>query len=370
MRNYVRYFAAVTLIIIAASLICLKVHGLNKVTKTIPAEVSALFKNVQIGSPQTYKDMTIYPIVAGNPKGEKMLLLDDSIKDNIIEITEKGSSGSVNSLDLQKNESKSPVFMMAGEIVKGAKQDRIIGHDIILDKDSKKYTISVYCVEQGRWVKHSEKFEPSGVVGTNALRSAVAQSKSQSAIWNEVATKNKSMGAVSDTSNYRASYETKAYKEEGAAYVSHFLSLAEKNPKMVGVIVKINDKVTNMDVFGDHDIFKGLWPKLLKAYSQDAVDESSIKSLPKTATPQEFMNALKNCNYNEMSNPGLGNEFSIKGDKVAGNVLTHSADIMHLALFADSSKGEPVTKYNDDQQINATQQRNYEQIPNIVRPPR
>jgi len=66
-----------------------------------------------------------------------------------IVITEVSSSGTVNILYAQ-NVSIDTLYLMAGEIIKGGKQDRIIGSDVVVLPGEKK-NISAFCVERGRW---------------------------------------------------------------------------------------------------------------------------------------------------------------------------------------------------------------------------
>lgn len=361
MKNYfkdLKYFFLIFITLSVAVFFASKGFTLSKSVNNQPIGINKLLNNVHIGPAETFRNMTIYPLVAKTAQGDQLLLLDEATGNGTIEIKERGA-GDVNNLELQKNSSKYPVFLMAGEIVKGAKQDRIIKNDILLDKDYKQYTIAVYCVEQGRWVKQSDKFESAGVMGANKLRSTVVQGKSQSEVWSEVAKKNKSLDASSSTSNYRASYESSPYKDEAESYISHFISLSRKNPNYVGVIVEVNNKVSNLDVFGDHDTFSSLWPKLIKAYSQDAVDDNFISGLPRISSASSFFNSLKYSDLREVSNPGIGNEYSIIGDQTAGNMLTYNNNIIHLALFADAG-GK--TYINDDQR-----EQNYQQIPDLIR---
>ena len=59
------------------------------------------------------------------------------------------------------NNSKRPLLLLAGEIVTGGKQDRVIGKDRIVPAESDPVDLSVFCVEPGRWVATSEHFGAS-----------------------------------------------------------------------------------------------------------------------------------------------------------------------------------------------------------------
>ena len=76
----------------------------------------------------------------------------------------------VNQLVLVNN-SKRPLILLAGEIVTGGKQDRVIGKDRIIPAESDPIDLGVFCVEPGRWTGSSDRF---GVGGSNARRDAGA----------------------------------------------------------------------------------------------------------------------------------------------------------------------------------------------------
>ena len=63
----------------------------------------------------------------------------------------------VNQLVLVNN-SKRPLILLAGEIVTGGKQDRVIGKDRIIPAESDPMDLGVFCVEPGRWVGSSDRF--------------------------------------------------------------------------------------------------------------------------------------------------------------------------------------------------------------------
>lgn len=341
----------------------------------IPQEINSLLSNIEVGSPINYDNMTVYPLILKNADSQHFTFLDEAIKSGIIEIKEIGS-GNVNSLELIKNSSNLPAYIMSGEIVKGAKQDRVISNDLVFGKESGKYTIPVYCVEQGRWVNKSEKFDAAKLVASQKLRKTVSQKVSQSAVWSEVSKKNQALGASTQTSNYRDSYESKEFKENASKYIAHYLSLPEKNPNYLGAIIQIDNKLTNttihdnkftnIDIFNNNETFKTMWPMLLKAYAQDAVDSNITFSLPEFSSAHDFLNSINKSNFSEMANPGLGVEYKISSQKTAGNVLIFNNTVIHLALFTESTdKIQPHNSNNGPSSNNIQQIQN---IPNIVSP--
>ncbi|MEI9970328.1 MAG: DUF6569 family protein [Terracidiphilus sp.] len=49
------------------------------------------------------------------------------------------------------NHSKRPLLLLAGEIVTGGKQDRIVAKDRIVPADADPIDLGVFCIEPGRW---------------------------------------------------------------------------------------------------------------------------------------------------------------------------------------------------------------------------
>src|SRR5204863_7082054 len=59
-------------------------------------------------------------------------------------------TGNVNQLEIE-NSGSEPVFIQAGDIVKGGQQDRTLMVSLLLPPKSGRIPIASFCVEQGRW---------------------------------------------------------------------------------------------------------------------------------------------------------------------------------------------------------------------------
>ena len=65
-------------------------------------------------------------------------------------------TGSVNEL-LIENAGDVDLFIQAGDIVKGGRQDRTIGVDFVVPARSGRIPLPVFCVEQARWHRRGEE---------------------------------------------------------------------------------------------------------------------------------------------------------------------------------------------------------------------
>ena len=133
-------------------------------------------------------DLTLFPVVrAGGkmPPADQFLTLDEGLKNGEVEVTEAGrvrglvrSRGGavlpyrgdqVNTLVLVNN-SKRPLLLLAGEIVTGGKQDRVIAKDRIVPAGGDPIDLSVFCIEHGRWTESSEKFGATAKTSVGSRR--------------------------------------------------------------------------------------------------------------------------------------------------------------------------------------------------------
>src|SRR5882672_2638746 len=152
--------------------------GQNQPVAAGPVESSGykVLKPIESG------DLTLFSVVRTSgkmPPADQFLTLDEGLKNREVEVTEAGrvrglvrsrggatlaSRGDqVNTLVLV-NHSKRPLLLLAGEIVTGGKQDRVIAKDRIVPVGEDPIDLSVFCIEPGRWVAKSTNF---GVLGGN-----------------------------------------------------------------------------------------------------------------------------------------------------------------------------------------------------------
>src|SRR5512147_2546224 len=125
-------------------------------------------------APISHGNLTIFPVVASSTHdASEFLTLDEGLRTGDVIVTEAGriqplirrggrpipiGGGEVNRLVLVNNSNR-PLLLLAGEIVTGGKQDRVIGKDRIVPAHSDPVDLSVFCVEPGRWTEVSSNFK-------------------------------------------------------------------------------------------------------------------------------------------------------------------------------------------------------------------
>jgi hypothetical protein len=149
-----------------------------------------------ITSIKTKDNLSVVQFYTSDSGTFNYISLEVAMKNNAIEMVEIGESGSVNDIYVA-NKSDQFVFMMDGDIILGAKQNRVINTSILLPPQTKKH-IPVSCVEQGRWQKTSPMFRAASFTAPDSVRKAKmmdvdrnlkrgeGHSSNQGKVWNKV----------------------------------------------------------------------------------------------------------------------------------------------------------------------------------------
>ena len=241
---------------------------------SVAAADEKLGDNVSVREPMTYKNLSLIPLVADKvPKTGDFMVLDEGMDKGLVVINEKGQGGSVNELSLE-NRSDKALFLMAGEVVLGGQQDRIIGRDTIIPPKGKQ-DVPVFCVEHGRW-SGDKRFRAGKALAHTKLRNE-ANYGGQGKVWQEVADKNKKRGETNGTDTYRAVAEKS--EKDVTAYTTYFIAalrgVADAD-KMVGFGVAVNGKIVAVEQFGAPALYRKMEGKLLRSYVLQAVDEPTV----------------------------------------------------------------------------------------------
>ncbi|MCX6972596.1 MAG: hypothetical protein NTV93_20935 [Verrucomicrobia bacterium] len=192
-------------------------------------------------------------------------------------------TGNVNQL-LIENPGDHDLFIQAGDIVKGGRQDRTLGADFIVPAKSGKVPIPVFCVEAARW--HKRKNEPdahfsksSDYASSKKLRAALRTSKSQGEVWASVKEEqeklSESLGSDATSAESPSSLQL-SYEKQAASLDEYLAGLGSAlSTDSVGVVWAINGKLSHADIYGGPVLFRKVWKKLLRAAAFEAIGERS-----------------------------------------------------------------------------------------------
>ena len=198
-------------------------------------------------------------------------------------------TGTVGELQIE-NLGDLDVFIQAGDILKGGRQDRVIGVDFILGKRSGRVPIPTLCVEQSRWHRRGSESDvvfsasPS-YLSSKSVKLGTKVSASQAQVWSSVASEQQKLSKAVDSevaaqesaSSYQLTLEHEKVQERIKSCVETLRKEAANQKDTVGFVFAIGDDLNSADVYANHDLFLQLWDKLLNAAATEAVAESKLK---------------------------------------------------------------------------------------------
>ena len=207
---------------------------------------------------------------------------------------------------------------MAGEVVKGGKQDRVLAQDMILPPDGKKVNISVFCVEKNRWsYGESGKFDTYFSVSSNSIRQKVIQEQDQSAVWEEVGKTVKKNNTETNTGTYTSLINSKEYNKELSEYLNFFLKSLKAKNNCIGFVGVSGNKIIGCDIFATSDLFNKQSETILKGYITEAITNGDSVNI-KYETVKNYLEEILTVQQNKQDNAinEKGAQYKYKNKKI------------------------------------------------------
>jgi hypothetical protein len=344
--------------------------------------------------PITQGDLTIFPVVTAKGRDTSdFITLDEGIRSGEVVVTETGNlhpmirrrrtvpvqpgGAQVNRLVLVNN-SKRPLILLAGEIVTGGKQDRVVGKDRIVPAESDPVDLAVFCVEPHRWVEKSTKFDTQGfLMAQPSVRAKAMADKDQQRVWDQVNSAKTTMSArlakppepsvspgssvspaysstvevqaaqaeIAGTSSYAVTRENKVVQKQLDAITAPMQKSYEsvirqlRNQNAVGVVVAVRGRIVWADIFASHALLNKYWPKLLQSYAAESLTASDAHREPSMKEALHFLEDWTARHETVESEPGLYRQRELVGDRFHAFVLTSllgkEGFDLHLSKMAD-----------------------------------
>jgi hypothetical protein len=296
--------------------------------------------------PITYENLTIFPVVSsGGYDTSAFMTLEEGLSRGDVIVREQGTETmirdrdgvhpavqnyggpSVNQLVLI-NRGKRPLLLLAGELVSGGKQDRIIGKDRIVPVGGEPLPLDVFCVEHGRWSQGSQ-FTAAKTIVHPSVREQAAVNQRQDEVWASVAGGTTASSPAASpsprvsrselaqatameapTQSYAKIYGSNAVAPSVDAMVDEMGRRFRKETgglkgeRVVGVVVAYGGEVAWSDIFASGELFEQYWNKLLRSYAVEAVARPTLRETASKDAAEEFLQRLKGREQAE-TEPGL-----------------------------------------------------------------
>jgi hypothetical protein len=276
----------------------------------------------EVSDPVTHDNLSIYFIKGASESGPVPLTLDEALESGSVKVHE---TQTVSELEIENTGDK-PVFVHAGDIVKGGQQDRVLTVTILVPPKSGRMPIASYCVERGRWAARgneevatfasSKAFMPS-LEGKRAMRIAQKEAAgvtaavtgatttaaepsndqagepeqrviermspaapdAQSEVWRNVDRMQSALGmslssnvaAADSPTSLQLALENEKLAKAQAAYVDALMPKGEAGSDVIGLVIAVNGELKSADVYPSNALFRKFWTKHLKAAATEAI---------------------------------------------------------------------------------------------------
>jgi hypothetical protein len=304
---------------------------------------SSSSESYKVLPPILHSNLAIFPVVSGHSFDTSQLMtLDEGVRSGQVTITETGDErglvrpgqpiparqgAQVNRLVLSNN-SNHPLLLLAGEIVTGGKQDRVIGSDRIVPANTGPIDLGVFCVEPGRWVESSSKFGSMGAqMAQPSVRTPAMATRDQQQVWANVRASNSTVAvsvggpeamALSGTTSYAKVFNSAPVQQKIAGYggiEGEQAILRELRVKgAAGVVVAVNGRVMWADIFASTDLLSKYWPKLMRSYVVEAMTTTIQPASLDVHEAELFMSTLSGGREVAETEPGVYRRTDVTGD--------------------------------------------------------
>ena len=266
---------------------------------------------------------------------------DFAIKNDFIVVSEVNEQGSVNNLRVV-NTSPHFVFFMDGDVLVGAKQNRVLNTSVLLEPQSKT-NITVSCVEQGRWRHKSAKFSKPDFIAPAMLRkqkninvnknlkSGNSYYASQSDVWESVSHYESRYSMKSETSDLSELMESKMVDYD------KFIKFFDCNNDANGLAMFSGDKVVSVEIFNRTNVYREYFHKLLKATAMEIFymnkDESKMQKDDALDILNIEINKLEKAKFNDFPGLAAGTERRYDSEEFSCHSLNYQEKQIHFSFL-------------------------------------
>lgn len=277
---------------------------------------------VMISGPHVHENLAVYFIHGPSAEGPVPLTLAEALEKGSVKISE---TGEVNELKIENTGSEA-VFIQAGDIVKGGRQDRTLTMSLIVPPHSGEVPLASFCVEHGRWSgrggEDSATFAsaaeavpsreaklamrapmPAAASGAAGLGAGDLIYERQGRVWDSVAKMqrkfsesiNADVASPVSATSLQLALENEKLNELRSAYVKALEMAGASETDIIGYAFAVNGKLNSADIYASHGLFRKMWPKQLQAAATEAIGErgGAAKANPSTGDVKAFLDEAK-----------------------------------------------------------------------------
>jgi hypothetical protein len=285
--------------------------------------------DIRVSGPIVHENLAVYLLHGSAADKAVPVTLQEALAKRTVRVDE---TGSVNELTVE-NLGSEEVFVQAGDIVKGGRQDRVLSVDLLLPPRSGRVSIAAFCVEHGRWSGRGGEDAASFSSASSAMPSQEAKlairayanaaapvagsapamapahppayappadaGSSQQTIWSTVKKVQERLShsvgapvaAPASPSSLQLSLENEKLKQAQADYIKALQDAGEADADVVGYVYAVNGKINGGDVYASNALFRKMWRKQLAANVIEAISkkDAAVAAAPSAKDVQTFL---------------------------------------------------------------------------------
>lgn len=301
-----------------------------------------LFDNFEYTSIQSYENISIIGIKSNkNYNNIDILPLKKGLQMGLVKISEL-ENASVNKLNVINN-AITPLLILDGEELIGAKQNRIVNATYIIPPKTT-MKIEVSCTEEGRWKYTTNHFKYSGHFAESKLRKAKAQGvtkslkksktrkSNQARIWNRISKVSDNLDVKSETSAMREIYTNNKAK------INKYLENLKDENDTIGSIILINNEVSGIELLFNTILYKENHKKLIESYIPEAIERKNENYNNKSIDVDEFINKIITSKTQQYKPEGIGVDVRVESEDIIGSTILLENNPINASFFRKIKK--------------------------------
>ena len=306
-------------------------------------QIMRLLSEVEIGEEQTASArLQLFGLSSRGRHGLELPTLNESLAAGFVDITEVSETGSVSQLKVV-NKGDTMLFLMAGEQLIGAKQNRVLNASIMLQAHSEQ-PIPVSCTEAGRWKYRTRKFWSSGTSSHGKLRALLSKQvydgyhgmgvpkSDQAGVWDEVAAKLLVMGSYSESAALEKAYE------HHEARLKEILACTHVPEGCSGAVFAVDGRIAGADIFDKPATLAKLWPMLVRGYALDSLEPCESEPAPVSQDAvRKWLRRAAKAKMERFKSEGLGDDVRVEAPELFGAGLIVDDQVVHVEIFAEGA---------------------------------
>ncbi|MFQ6123812.1 MAG: ARPP-1 family domain-containing protein [Candidatus Heimdallarchaeota archaeon] len=340
-------------------------------TEVVKEYLGDLTRLVRLGDPQTYKELTIVPLLLKEEQSLDIISLRKGEEAGTAFVQERTRGASVSELEVI-NQGMKPVLLPFMQTITGGRQDRTVIEPILVPVGrgiENPLIIPVRCIESGRWstqaapdldIPHfpeaaapiptkarAQRFRAAKMRPSPSLNYMILdQSTSQSAVWESIETYSSKMALAAEVAPSRSYLHMQRAKDsEIQEYAGN--PAFEDQEEQCGLAVLVGTQVVGMELYGNTECWHDFRTEVLNGFATEVLlrKDKVQGELDRAAAHQTVLTAFDTVmEFTERAGTGLGTVVEFRSGNRAwyGICLIHDGRPAHFYVAYRSVLDRPV----------------------------